>query len=51
MSNELLATLVGVGIGVLGIVIGALITKRSTRIVTESELSQQEYQPKRETIT
>lgn len=51
MSNELLATLVGGCIGVLGIVIGALITKRSTRIVKESELSQQEYQAKRETLT
>ncbi|MGX7419306.1 hypothetical protein ACWOFR_10965 [Carnobacterium gallinarum] len=46
MSHELVAT-----IGVLGIVIGALITQRSTRIVKESELRQKEYQAKRDILT
>lgn len=51
MSNELVATIIGGGIGVLGIVIGALITQRSTRIVKESELRQKEYQAKRDILT
>lgn len=51
MSNELVATIIGGGIGVLGIVIGALITQRSTRIVKESELRQKECQAKRDILT
>lgn len=51
MSNELVATIIGGGIGVLGIVIGALITQRSTRIVKESELRLKEYQAKRDILT
>ncbi|WP_260502938.1 hypothetical protein [Listeria booriae] len=47
LSNELLATIVGGGIGVVGIVIGALITQRSARI----EFRQKEYQAKREALT
>ena len=51
LSNELVATIAGGGISVLGIVIGAIITQRSTKIVKESELRQKEYQAKRDILT
>lgn len=51
LSNELVATIAGGVISVLGIVIGAIITQRSTKIVKESELRQKEYQAKRDILT
>lgn len=46
LSNEIVAT-----IARGGIVIGALTTQRSTKIVKESELRKKEYQAKRDILT
>lgn len=51
MSNELLGTLVGGTIGVLGTIVGTIITQKGTKIVKETELRQKEYQAKRDILT
>lgn len=51
MPSELLSTLIGGAIGVLGTILGTIITQKGTRMIKESELKQKEYQVKRDILT
>lgn len=51
LSDQLLSVLIGGAIGVLGTVLGTVITQRGSRVIKGSELRQKEYQAKRDVLT